>query len=107
MSFRDKTSKLLDSALSVFGEENKILFRPKSGGTFTIRGIFDETWEEVDPETLLVISSTQPNVGIKTSELGFTPMSGDEVDIIGVSYRITDVQEDGQGGDTLFLHKVE
>mgnify|MGYP004000302855 CR=1 FL=1 len=107
MSFRDKTSKLLDSAFSVFGEKNKIQYRPKSGGTFTIRGIFDETWEEVDPETFAVVSSTQPNVGIKSSELDFTPESGDEVEIMNILYRVIDIQEDGQGADTLFLHKVE
>ena len=107
MSFRDKTDKLLDTALSnsFFGEDEKIKYRPMSGGTFTIRGIYDEAWEEVDPETSVSLSVTQPNLGIKLNELAFKPRSGDKLELRGCSYKVVDVREDGQGGATLFLHK--
>ena len=107
MSFRDLTNKLLDSAFSKFGEEQKVKYRPSTGGTFTIRGIFDEMWEEVDPDTGIKISTTQPNLGIKENELPFAPLTGDTVEVISEIFKVTDVQEDGQGASTLFLHRVK
>ena len=107
MSFRDKTKKLLDTAMNVFGEKEKVKYRPQSGGTFFIRGVFDEVWEEVDPETGMIISSSAPNIGVQLSELGLKPQSGDELDVNDRTYRVTDVHEDGQGGATLTLHLLE
>lgn len=108
MSFRDLTDKLLDHCLSVFEEKEKVKYRPLSGGTFTIRGIFDETWKEVDPETEVILSSTQPNLGIKLNELGsIKPVTNDIVFVRDEEFRVTDVYEDGQGGATLFLHRTK
>lgn len=105
MSFRDKTDKLLNTAMDVFGERNKVEYRPKTGGTFTIRGIFDEAWEEVDPETEVMISSTQPNVGVKLNELSFKPVVGDQLTVLNQDFDVVEVVEDGQGGATLVLHR--
>lgn len=107
MSFRDKTDKLLDTALSesFFGEKNKVKYRPKSGGTFTIRGIFDESWEEIDLDTQVSLSSTQPNVGIILRELAEKPIIGDLLTVRFIDFKVVDVVEDGQGGATLFLNK--
>ena len=108
MGFRDLTSKVLDHCLSVFEEKEKVKYRPLSGGTFTIRGIFDETWKEVDPETDVILSSTQPNLGIKLDELGsIKPLTNDTLIVRNEEFRVTDVLEDGQGGATLFLHRIE
>lgn len=108
MSFRDLTDKLLDHCLSVFEEKEKVKYRPLSGGTFTIRGIFDESWKEVDPETEVILSSTQPNLGIKLNELkDIKPRTGDSLTVRDNDFKVTDVVEDGQGGATLFLHRKE
>ena len=108
MSFRDKTDKLLDTALSesFFGEKDKVKYRPQSGGTFTIRGIFDESWQEIDVDTQVTLSSTQPNIGIKLNELAKKPLIGDLLTVRFIDFKVVDVNEDGQGGATLFLHKV-
>ena len=111
MSFRDKTDKLLDAALSdsFFGEDNKISYRPASGGRYLIRGIFDESWEEVDLETGVKFSTAKPNVGILLRELPdkVQPKEGDKALVRGCLFNIIDVQEDGQGGATLLMHKAE
>jgi hypothetical protein len=109
MSFRDRTDKLLDTALNVFGEENQVEYLPKSGGTFTIRGIYDEAWEETDPDTLITISTTQPNVGIKYNDLpgNVFPKIDDRLCVREKMFKVVDVREDGQWGLTLFLHKEE
>lgn len=110
MSFEDKTKKLLDISLSTFGETKKVKYLPKSGGTFFIRGIFDESWKELDPGTEITLSSRQPNLGISKSELkglGVTPKQGDKLEARDCLFKIVDIQEDGQDGIDLFLHKVD
>lgn len=95
--------RLLGHATRILGEE--IEFRYKDGGSKKINAIFDNEWEQVDPDTERVISSNQPIIGVRLSDLSRAPTTGDTILIIRdqKEYLIQDTREDGQGGVSLFL----
>lgn len=105
MSFLDRAKRLLDTALKdhVFGE--KINYRPIKGGSYFIRGIFDESFQFQEFESGINVSATGPNVGISLSELGFKPSNKDLVEIRGETFTVVDHRPDGQDGTTLFLQR--
>lgn len=110
MSFEDRCKKLLDTALRphVFGDDYKIEYLPKSGGTFFIRGIFDEPWAEGDMNAMTIVSHTSPILGVSRSELSpVTAVIGDKLRRRGQAYIVTDVQTDGQDGLLLLLNRVK
>lgn len=104
MGFKDLTAGIHENVKSVFGEE--IEYEPPSGGSLTITGIFNEKYFFVDPDTEQGISTNQPNVGIKLSDLDSPPVKGAFVTVRGVKYRVHDSREDGEGWTVLFLYKV-
>jgi hypothetical protein len=103
IDFRDRVNKLLKTATKVFGEE--IILMPKKGGQYKIKGIFDNEYQAIDPDTEEIISSNQPVLGVNLHELKIEPQNGDLIRIRNLIYKIIDVREDGQGGASLFLHR--
>lgn len=84
------------------------VYKPKKGGSFKIRGIFDDRIQEVDPDTEIPVSSNVFSLGIKLDDLPLVPEKGDEVIIKNFVYQVIDSQEDGVPGVSTFLilHKV-
>lgn len=103
IDFRDCACDVLETALCTFGED--VLYLPKSGGRQSIRGIFDNKFEQVDPDTEVVVASNVYTLGIKLADLKRPPEKGDRVKIRNVFYRVIDSQEDGVVGSELFLHR--
>lgn len=85
------------------------LYYPKSGGEFSIRGVFDDRAQEVDPDTEIAISSNIYSLGIKLADIPFAPKKGDKVIIKKISYQVIDSLEDGvpDASTVLILHKVK
>jgi hypothetical protein len=108
MTWDSKTELVLEHCLNTFGvgETGSFKYIPKSGVAFDCRGIFDNEYRAVDPDTQVVVSSLVPNLGIKLSDLPQAPQNGDMVLVQDQKYRITEVQKDVHGGARLFLHKV-
>ncbi len=104
MSWSETTGLALGNCLETFGEQ--IFYMPKAQPSVVMTGIFDDLYESVDPNTLSVITSQQPIVGIRDSDLGQTPRQDDQVLVRGILYRVKEVQTDGQSGSKLYLHKV-
>lgn len=104
MIFKDQVNGLLSVATSVFGES--VEYWPLEGGRYVITAIFDREYEAIDPDTQVVVSSSAPRIGINLNELNIKPDKGDKVLIQGEIFTVYDSQEDGQGGATLFLHKL-
>lgn len=102
--FRDLACNILDAAKSCFGEA--VIYIPKVGASLNIRGIYDNQFEQVDPDTEIVVANNQPTLGIKLKDLPLPPAKGDKVFIRDIEYKVIDSQEDGVAGATLFLHKV-
>jgi len=112
VDFRDLVNDcVLENSLCVFGEDAQ--YRYKSGGAQSIRLIFDNVFEQVDPDTETIIASNQPVAGIKLADLKKSPEKGDCIVMQKrapekgrQTFRIVDSQEDGHGGAALLLHKV-
>lgn len=105
VDFRRTVDRILSSSLRVFGESIK--FFPKSGGVLNIRGIFDNDFQVLDPDTEQMISSNQPGLGVNLNDFEVDPRVEDQCEIRGIKYRVTEVREDGQGGATLLLNKAK
>ena len=104
--FGELTSDLLDRAVGdcAFGEPIEYTFTRRRI-TKKINGIFDEIFEQVDPDTEVVVSSNLLTLGIKLSDLPYPPEKNDRVKLRKTIYRVVDSQEDGQGGSELILHR--
>ena len=102
--FKDLAGDILDHAKDCLGEA--VTYKYKSGGQTKIRGIFDNAHIAVDPNTDQFVSSQQPILGIKLNDLKQPPAKGDTIIIGSKEYRVTDSQEDGVAGSSLFLHEV-
>lgn len=105
VDFRSRVDSVLKKATATFGEECK--FFPKEGGVFLLSGIFDNTYEAIDAETEHVISGNQPALGINLNDVKFKLKQGCEVELRNLRFKISDVQEDGQGGATLRLQRMK
>ena len=104
--FKNLTCGILETATCVFGEDVQYLPR-STNSKHPIRAIFDEVFESVDADTETVISSNQPILGVKLSDFPKNKVfKGDCFLIRTIRYVVTDSQEDGQGGASIFLHKV-
>lgn len=103
--FKTLVDRLLGIAVPTFGE--CVEYRPKSGGAYSVIAVFDNEAELVDPDTETLVSANNPRIGVRLRDLETTPRQGDKVVAGGKLYRVIDVQEDGQGGASLFLHLRE
>lgn len=106
IDFRHLVNRVLRHSTATFGEE--ITFLPKSGRVFKKRGVFDNEYQLIDPNTEHLVSVNQPMLGINLNDFdkGKEPLVGDEIKLRGVKFRIVDKQEDGQGGARLILQRV-
>ena len=95
--------RVLGIATRVLGEP--VQYQHQSGAVSSIQAIFDNEWQQVDPDTERVVSSNQPVIGIKLSDLLVYPKVGDLIIVIDdiKNFIVQDVREDGQGGASLFL----
>ena len=103
--FRERVNNILCHSNKAFGE--CIQYYPKTGGTYSIQGIFNNEHEAIDPETEQLVSSQQPVLGVNLNDLDFEMKVSDQVKIRNLMFRVIEVREDGQGGAQLLLHKCE
>ncbi|WAP69044.1 hypothetical protein OH818_01530 [Jiella pelagia] len=80
-------------------------YYPLEGASFTVRGVFNTVFQQVDPDTGAIVGSNQPNLGVRLTDFDKAPASGDKMEIRGKSYVVVDTQEDGEGGARLILHR--
>lgn len=70
------------------------------------QAVFDSAHVEVDADTGAPVSSNNPTLGVRLSDLPGEPTSRDRIRVGGVLYRISDVVPDGIAGCLLILKKV-
>lgn len=70
------------------------------------QAVFDTAHVAVDPETGAPISSVNPVLGVRLSDLPNYPTNRDKVRVRGILYKINDVQPDGVVGVTIILKKA-
>jgi hypothetical protein len=95
---------VMNRAVGVFGKA--VTYIPKSGAAYAPNGIFDNVFEQVDPDTERIVASNQPNIGFRKADLQADPVQGDKVIVDGKTYRVIDAQEDGIAGVRVMLHEV-
>ena len=108
--FRSLVDDVLGACTDSFGEE--VTFYPteeNGGGVYEMRAIFDNAYQAVDPETEEIISANQSALGINLNDFqreGCPVNKNDKFKVRDIFYRVIDVQEDGQGGATVLVHKI-
>lgn len=105
VDFRTHVDRILKKSTEVFGEA--VTLYPTSGGVYKLRGVFNNEYQIVDPDTEQVISANQPALGINLNDFKGTIKTDDIVVIRDFKFKIVDKREDGQGGAVLLLHKVK
>lgn len=104
MNFFALSDAVLKATTQALGVE--VVYTPVIGSAQTIQAVWDRDYVQVDPNTGAAVTSTQPRIGVRLADLDVTPKKGDTVVVAGSSLKVIDVQVDGQGGATLYLHKV-
>jgi len=90
-----------------FGEP--VLYAPAAGAPFTISGVFDEAYGQVEIVEGAPVSSVVPVLGVRLSAFGATPPdTGDRLTIsrTGTVYAVSNVKPDGHGWAQLSLNWV-
>lgn len=105
VNFESLAKTAFTSVKNVLGTE--VIYTPKTGGIFNIRGVFDDRGEEIDPDSERLISTNAFTLGIKFADLPKLPVKGDRVQIQGVKYQVINILEDGalDASTVLHLHK--
>ena len=106
MDFRDRVNRVLKSCTNTFGED-VLYYPPDKNGSFKLRGIFDNDYQAIDPDTEQVISGNQPVLGVNLFDLDFEIKKDGLIKLRNLTYKIYDVREDGQGGASLLMHKCD
>ena len=104
MTWLETTDQVLGICEETFGEI--VVYTPQGQDSISLNGIYDDLYEAVDPNSNTIITSDQPILGIRNSDLGVTPHQGDAVTVRGENFTVKEVQTDGQGGSKLFLHRA-
>lgn len=103
MGFRDATTRALGSVLRKIGEPATLSFAGELPAAAT--GVFEASYELVTLDSGLPVSTIVPVCLVRLSECPRRPARGDEVIVSAGTYRVRDVQPDGQGGALLVLEQ--
>ena len=102
--FGDLTQAMSAIVLTTFGEP--VVFHLEGQAeALPGRGVFTAAHQEVDASTGVSVSTVQPLLEVRQTELPATPTEGDAVTVQGVLYLIVEVRPDGHGFLKLMLHK--
>lgn len=104
MSFTALAEATLTACRDAFGEN--VSYTPAGGSAGTVKAIFSAQSDEFDPSTGIIVRTKKPKLGVKLSDLAAIPARGDLVTVRTVTYKVTDVDLDGEGGAVLSLGKT-
>ena len=99
----DLANRALKAGISVMGEPITLT---RGGTAYPLKGLFQETFKQMDPDTGFPVTTLQPLVSLAKADLDFTPKVGDLIAARGVNYRIRDIQSDGHTGLELMLQRT-
>lgn len=102
MGFQDLADGVLEACKGTFGET--VSYTPAGGSAESITGIFNAKTQVVEDGLPVILD--QPNLGVVLADLSSAPRVGDTVVVRGVSYRVSNVENDGEGGSVLSLQKA-
>lgn len=102
----DWDKAVLSPVMTVFGESMQ--YSPASGASYSISGVFDEAYKEVDPLGGTGLTSDQPVLGVRSAQFLLPPKRGDQITRLanGYVYQVKEVRPDGHGWLKLMLNEV-
>jgi hypothetical protein len=106
MSWADMAKSVLETGIETFKTE--VTYHSISAQAFySAQGVFDAAHLVVSLRDDLDYSTVNPVLGVSLAQLETVPAQGDEIILpAGATYRVSDIQPDGQGGALLILEKV-
>ncbi|WP_349616931.1 head-tail joining protein [Azotobacter salinestris] len=107
MAWSGMANRMLGVAVRTFSEPSVYwLTDGVEPGVELPQAVFDSAHVEIDPETQAPVSSTNPVLGVRLSDLPNERTPRDRVRVRDQLYRISDVQPDGVAGALIVLKKV-
>jgi hypothetical protein len=109
----DIDALILAPCVAAFGEMAQgfdlVTYTPQGAAAFQLDGIFDRAYREIDPLTMLPITSAMPVIGVRVSQFppGIAPAQGDLLTIRGGFYVVREVRADGHGAAKLMLNTID
>lgn len=103
MSFYAAMDRLAGAIVKRLGEDDLILYRKGEGSVLSVRGVFDDRYQAIDPDTGREVSVEDPRVFVRASDFDSKPERGANVLVRGSAYSVSDVQFDGNAGFVLKL----
>ena len=93
---QDLANRILSAATSRLGEPVTL---SRGSSSYSLRGIFSETFSEVDVDTGLSVTSKIPSLTITSADIEITPKGNDRVTVAdGRSFMVRETRPDGEGG---------
>lgn len=102
--FAERAKRILGHAMREFGT-TVTYYRVATNQIYKFKGVFNNEFVNVDPDTESVIAMNQPALGVNLNDIDFDIDQGDRIKIREFFYIVIDKQEDGQGGAMIFLEK--
>lgn len=99
--WEDRVHNLLGHCTKTFGGE--CIHAPENFPRQTFDGIWSDVYITADPDTGIMVSSSDPNIGVRLADFDRAPKKGDTIIRRGVYYFIRALEPDGEGGATLVL----
>ena len=102
MSFKQLADRAAGTITKALGEP--VAIQLGSDAPVLIEGVYSDTFNEVSGDFQVVTS--KPNVLVRLTDLPKKPRQGDGVLVNSQSYKISEVQDDGEATALLLLHRV-
>ena len=95
----------MNKCVTAFGDD-EVVFNLGELNEYSIKGIFDNEFEIVDPDTDATVISTRPVINLRDSEVTHEILEDDEILVSGKAYKVFEVNADKKGLLTIFLHEA-
>ncbi len=96
---------VIDALKAVHGEA--IIFKGDGSLTVPFTGVFDETYDEVDPNTGQTITTQTPSLVIALADIPERPRHGHTFVIRAQNYVVHKYEPDGKGAARIFLSESD
>jgi hypothetical protein len=84
-----------------------VSYTPASTGVAeSITAPFDAQYQRVEMQGELPVTATRPMLGLRLADLLARPAQGDRFVVGGLTYEVTDIQDDGHGAAAVFAVEV-
>jgi hypothetical protein len=106
MTWQQTADRTLKTAIQAFKTPGVYTRAAAPGSPISLDGVFSKKSQMVNPETGVSVDSNRPSYGIRRADLPADPLPADTILVSGITYRIIEVNEDGEGGVELILNTV-